>query len=143
LAREKCLCGKGKCSICGIIGYIQILNNGKYARVRHYDRMENSRPIFHYHQVSVNDARRLIALDRELKPKTFELSPMTQKEKSNDQIEITNDSNNLKSSLNSQNKNGNNSASIAQSVEQQPCKLQVAGSIPARGFTYSYSLSKN
>ena len=41
--------------------------------------------------------------------------------------------NKLKSSLNSQNRNERRSASIAQSVEQQPCKLQVAGSIPARG----------
>jgi hypothetical protein len=46
--------------------------------------------------------------------------------------------NNLKTSLNSQNRNGNVSASIAQSVEQQPCKLQVAGSIPARGSVHAF-----
>ncbi len=43
------------------------------------------------------------------------------------------ESNSPKSSLNNQNRNEKSNASIAQSVEQQPCKLQVAGSIPARG----------
>jgi hypothetical protein len=52
----KCQCEKGKCPICGNLGYLQVLNKVKYARVRHYDRMEQGKPIFHYHQISLEDA---------------------------------------------------------------------------------------
>jgi hypothetical protein len=31
---------KGKCPVCDLVGYLQVLNKGKYARIRHYDRME-------------------------------------------------------------------------------------------------------
>jgi hypothetical protein len=57
---------KGKCPVCECVGYLQVLNKGRYARIRHYDRMLNGRPQFHYHQISLEDANRILALDRQI-----------------------------------------------------------------------------
>ena len=47
---------KGKCPVCNRTGYLQILNNGRYARMRHYEKMVNCKPVFSYHQISINEA---------------------------------------------------------------------------------------
>ena len=82
---------KGKCPVCNLVGYLQVLNKGKYARIRRYDRMEQGKLVFHYHQIPLEDANGILALDREVsKPKPYNLmTPMTN---SNDQKAITNDS---------------------------------------------------
>ena len=75
---------KGKCPICECVGYLQVLNKGKYARIRHYDRMEDGKPKFHYHQISLNDANRILSLDIN-RPKTnLPTNPMTQTLNTND-----------------------------------------------------------
>jgi hypothetical protein len=53
----------GKRPVCGIVGYLQILNKGKCARIGHYDGMENRKPIFHYHQLSIEEDNRILASD--------------------------------------------------------------------------------
>ena len=79
----KCQCGRGKCPVCGTVGYVQLLN-GRYARVRHYDRSENGKPVFHYHQISSEDANRILGLTDHVENNR----PMIC---SNDQKAITND----------------------------------------------------
>jgi hypothetical protein len=77
---------KGKCPVCECVGYLQVLNKGKYARIRHYDRMQDGKPKFHYNQISLEESNRILALDGELNtPKTnAPLTSMTQTLNTND-----------------------------------------------------------
>ena len=119
----KCQCGKGKCLICGIVGYIQILNKGKYARVRHYDRMLDNKPQFHYHQITIEQANEILTMDREIQ--THRPIPMTH---TNDQKAITNDSERKELAL----KSKNNWAGRLAWLGHWLYEPKVAGSSPAR-----------
>jgi hypothetical protein len=80
---------RGKCPVCNVVGYLQVLNNGKYARIRHYENMLNGKPQFHYHQIPIEEANRILASDREVNtPKPY--NPMTHH---NDQNALSNDPN--------------------------------------------------
>jgi hypothetical protein len=94
---------KGKCPLCGAVGYLQVLNKGRYARIRHYDNMLNGRPQFHYHQISLEDANRILTLDREVNtPKPYrQITPMTHID---DQRHLSNDPNQIDLGLESENK---------------------------------------
>jgi hypothetical protein len=94
---------KGKCPICGIVGYLQCLNNNRYFRIRHYDSMKDGKPQFHYHQISIEEANRILDLDREVnKPKPY--TPITPMTHNNDQRHLSNDPNQIDLSLESENK---------------------------------------
>ena len=62
---------RGVCEVCNTIGYLQILNNGKYARMRHYQRLdpETKKPIFTYHQIRMESVRRILTANSgDIKP---------------------------------------------------------------------------
>ncbi len=48
-----------KCEICGIPGMLQMLTNN-YARVRHYVRLVNGKPVFEYHRNSMEYVNRIL-----------------------------------------------------------------------------------
>ena len=103
-------------------------------------RMYHYRKLYVYHQHPKEHPERpkwcyLTTKHIEALGITQNTSPITQKLTQNNSKP-----NNLKSSLDSQNSDAIEGASIAQSVEQQPCKLQVAGSIPARGSMHACGL---
>ena len=92
---------KGKCPICGVVGYLQVLNKSKYFRIRHYDNMLNGKPQFHYHQ-TLEDANRILALDVEvIHTKAHGRIPMPH---NNDQKALSNDSEKKGLALESENK---------------------------------------
>ena len=80
--------GRGKCPQCGAVGYLQGFNKGRFFRIRH-DQMIDRRPKFHYHQISIEDAKKILALDEEVSRRhnplvNNQMDTMTQRLKSND-----------------------------------------------------------
>jgi hypothetical protein len=49
-------CFKLKCEVCGVEGTCQVFSNKagelRYGRARHYQKLENKKPVFEYHQQS-------------------------------------------------------------------------------------------
>ena len=64
--QPKYLIAKGKCSICGKVGTLQIIK-GKYSRIRHYLNRVNGKPQFSYCHIPLDEAYKILTLDRELK----------------------------------------------------------------------------
>ena len=100
---------KVQCEVCGNLVQLQHLSENYY-RVKHYLGSTDGKLRFEYHKQSLEYIRTVLDNVKEGNV----IDPIDQKHI---------DPNNLKSSLNNQNRNGNSDASIAQSVEQQPCKL--------------------
>ena len=48
------------CEVCNIPGMLQILTTN-YARVRHYVRLVNGKPVFEYHRNSIEYVNRILA----------------------------------------------------------------------------------
>ena len=100
---------KIKCEVCGNQEQLQHLSRN-YFRVKHYLGSVDGKLKFEYHKQSLAYVKSISGTSRNPSP----IDPIDQK---------SIDPKILKLSLNNQNRNGNNCASIAQSVEQQPCKL--------------------
>ena len=86
---------RGKCPVCGLVGYLQVLNKGRFYRIRHYDRMVDGRPKFHYHTVSKDQANAILASDSKanLHLTNRSVIPMTSVPVSNDQENPNSDPN--------------------------------------------------
>jgi hypothetical protein len=121
-----------KCIKCGRIGNLTIKKTKSHGTTYEYYYVQ--------HYMKESDKIEWCYLGSyEGLPKEYERTLQKEKTIHNEKQHCTQKSsepNNLKSSPTNQNKNEKSNASIAQSVEQQPCKLQVAGSIPARGSTH-------
>ena len=100
------------CEVCNCKGMLQILTKN-YARVRHYVRLENGKPVFQYHRNSIEYINRIL----ESKSRNPDLT--------NDQHSIDQKVDN--SNLNNQNSSGRSPAWLG----HQPPTLTTRVQIPA------------